>query len=128
MRWSFFFFLAMLMSGALPVAAQQASAPSTYVFPVFADGTASNFRYRSVLKVNKIGATNPLQCTFTQRNTSAPFTGVDGTFYSADVFDGGSSPPAMTQITLDQFLPFEILRTNAQASLRVGYAKLSCTD
>lgn len=128
MRWSFFFLLAMLMPGALPVAAQQAPAPGTYVFPVFADGTASGLRYKSVLKVTKISATTPLQCTFTQRNTSAPFTGVDGTFYSADVFDGGSSPPALTQITLDQFLPFEILHTNAQSPLKTGYAKLSCAD
>jgi hypothetical protein len=62
----------------------------------------------------------------TQRNTSAPFIGVDGTLYYADVFDGGFSPPALTQITLDQFLPFEILRTNAQSPLKTGYAKLDC--
>src|SRR5262249_46342962 len=36
------------------------------------------------------------------------------------------SPPAMTQIILDQFLPWEILRTNAQSPLKTGYASLSC--
>ena len=61
-----------------------------------------------------------------QRNTSAPFIGVDGYSYSADVFDAGFSPPALTPITLDQFLPWEILRTNAQSPLKIGYAKLSC--
>jgi len=103
-----------------------AAAANDYVFPLFVDGATNGLSYRSALKIIKTSATSPLQCTLTQRNTSAPFTGIDGTSYSADVFDGGFSPPALTQITLDQFLPFEILRTNAQSSLNTGYAKLSC--
>jgi hypothetical protein len=126
MRCSFVLILPMLMAGVLPVSAQSSSSLNTYVFPLFADGTGGGTSYRSVLKITKTGTTNPLQCTLTQRNTSAPFIGVDGTFYYADVFDGGFSPLALTQITLDQFLPFEILRTNAQSPLNTGYAKLSC--
>jgi hypothetical protein len=126
MRWSFFFLLTILAAGVLPVSAQPSSSSNTYVFPLFADGTGSGISYRSVLRITKTSTTNPLQCTLTQRNTSAPFIGVDGNFYYADVFDGGFSPPALTQITLDQFLPFEILRTNAQSPLKTGYAKLSC--
>src|SRR5215468_4650858 len=126
MRWSFFFLLTILAAGVLPVSAQPSSSSNTYVFPLFADGTGSGISYRSVLRITKTSTTNPLQCTLTQRNTSAPFIGVDGNFYYADVFDGGFSPPALTQITLDQFLPFEILRTNAQSPLQTGYAKLSC--
>src|SRR5262249_10358274 len=90
------------------------------------DGTAGDSVYRSILKITKETAASALPCALTQRNTSASFTGVDGTFYSADVFDGGFSPPALTQITLDQFLPWEILRSNAQSSLKSGYARLSC--
>jgi hypothetical protein len=103
-----------------------AQSSNTYIFPFFVDGTASGISYRSTLKLNKTSTTNVLQCTLTQRNTSAPFVGVDGYVYSADVFDGGFSPPAQTQITLDPFLPWEILRTNAQSPLRTGYAKLTC--
>ena len=104
-----------------------AQSSNTYVFPLFIDGTASGTSYRSTLKLDKTSTTPTLQCTLTQRNTSAPFVGVDGYVYSADVFDGGSSPPALTQITLDPFLPWEILRTNAQSPLKTGYAKLACT-
>jgi len=118
MRWPVFILLSLF--------ATQTAAAADYVFPLFADGTTSGVSYRSTLKITNTSATNPLQCTVTQRNTSAAFTGVDGTVYSADVFDGGFSPPALTEITLDRFLPWEILRTNAQASLKTGYAKLSC--
>jgi hypothetical protein len=125
MRWSFVLILLMLTAGVVPAGAQ--SSPSNaYLFPLFADGTDSGMSYRSVLRITKNSTTNPLQCTLTQRNTSAPFMGIDGTLYYADVFDGGFSPPALTQITLDQFLPFEILRTNAQSPLKTGYAKLNC--
>jgi hypothetical protein len=125
MRWSFVLILLMLTAGVVPAGAQSSSL-NTYVFPLFTDGTDSGMSYRSVLRITKNSTTNPLQCTLTQRNTSAPFMGIDGTLYYADVFDGGFSPPALTQITLDQFLPFEILRTNAQSPLKTGYAKLDC--
>jgi hypothetical protein len=111
--------------GGLPAWSQSAPSSQVYVFPLFIDGAAGAVRYRSTLKIRNLDA-GTLQCTLTQRNTSSPFVGVDGGFYPADVFDGGFSPPAQTQITLDRFLPWEILRTNAQSSLRIGYASLSC--
>ena len=119
MRWVAFILIYLL--GRL-----EGAAANDYVFPLFVDGATTGMSYRSTLKITNTSTTNPLQCTLTQRNTSATFTGVDGTFYSADIFDGGFSPPALTQITLDRFLPFEILRTNSQAPLKTGYAKLSC--
>lgn len=126
MRWSVYLVAFILTACVLPARAQQAASPNVYVFPLFLDGTTGGATYRSVLKITNTSTTNPMQCTLTQRNTSSPFVGVDGTSYSADVFDGGFSPPALTQITLDRFLPWEILRTNAQSSLKSGYAKLSC--
>jgi hypothetical protein len=120
MRWVASLLLS-LFAGTLP-----AGASNDYVFPLFADGATSGISYRSTLRITNTSTTNPLQCTLTQRNTNAPFIGVDGSFYSADVFDAGFSPPAITQVTLDRFLPWEILRTNAQSSLKTGYAKLSC--
>src|SRR5262249_24336284 len=104
----------------LPARAQPAPTSSVYVFPLFADGTAGGTSYRSVLRISKTSGTNPMQCTLTQRNTSASFVGVDGFSYPADVFDAGFSPPALTQITLDQFLPWEILRSDSQSSLKTG--------
>jgi hypothetical protein len=110
----------------VPVNAQTTPASNVYVFPLFVDGSCNGITYRSTLKITKTSATNPTQCQLIQRNTSAPFTGVSGNFYFADVFDGGFSPPALTLLTLDQFLPFEILRTNGQSPLKSGYATLSC--
>jgi len=124
-RPSLIVFLAMLFH-VLHAQAQSTSPSNVYVFPLFVDGAAGGFSYRSTLRIVKTSATNPMQCTLTQRNTSAPFIGVDGTVYSADVLDAGYSPPAVTPITLDQFLPWEILRTNAQSSLKTGYARLAC--
>jgi hypothetical protein len=108
------------------IALQITAQPSIYIFPLFADGTAGGTNYRSILQITKTSAANPLQCTLSQRNTSAPFLGLNGNVYSADVVDAGFSPLAVTQIVLDQSLPFEILRTNAQTSLKTGYVKLSC--
>src|SRR4030095_7218929 len=121
-------FLVVLLAltfGGLPAWSQSPPASQVYVFPLFIDGAAGGLRYRSTLKIRNLEA-GTLQCALTQRNTSAAFVGVDGVFYSADVFDGGFSPPAQTQITLDRFLPWEILRTNAQSTLKTGYASLSC--
>jgi len=126
MWWRLFVVLLLLCGGVLPARAQSSPAPTVYVFPLFADGALGGTSYRSTLRITKTSAANPLRCTLTQRNTAAPFTGVDGNFYSADVLDAGSSPPAVTQITLDQFLPWEILRTAGQSPLKTGYAKLSC--
>jgi hypothetical protein len=117
-----------LAAGPKPARAQSSGPANVYVFPLFADGTAHGTSYRAVLTVARTGATDTLQCTLTQRNTSASFTGVDGYTYSADVLDAGFSPPALTQLTLDRYLPWEILRTHGEAPLKAGYAKLSCPD
>jgi hypothetical protein len=121
--WFFVANLFLLACTARPARAQSATA---YIFPFFVDGTAGGFTYRSTLKLSKDTAASLLQCTLTQRNTSAPMVGVDGYVYSADVFDAGYSPPALTSITLDRFLPWDILSTTAQSPLKTGYAKLSC--
>jgi hypothetical protein len=126
MRRHLFIVLLLLATGALPAIAQSSATPNVYVFPLFADGTAGGTSYRSTVRITNTSSTSPLRCTLTQRNTSAPFVGVDGTIYSADVLDAGFSPPAVTPITFDQFLPWEILRTGAQTPLKTGYAKLSC--
>src|SRR5437016_3144384 len=126
MYWRLLIFLCFIAAGASRLDAQSSTISNVYVFPLFADGTAGGTSYRSTVKVTKTSAPNPLQCTLVQRNTSAPFTGIDGFFYSADVLDAGFSPPAQSLVILDQFLPFEILRTNAQAALKTGYAKLTC--
>jgi len=104
----------------------QTQASNVYVFPLFVDGASGGISYQSVVRITKTTTANPLQCQLIQRNTSAAFTGVDGSTYTADVLDSGFSPPALTQLTLDQFLPFEILRTNGQSALKTGYAKLAC--
>src|SRR5205823_7973172 len=120
MYWRLLIFLCFIAAGASRLDAQSSTISNVYVFPLFADGTAGGTSYRSTLKITKTSPPNPLQCTLVQRNTSAPFIGVDGYSYSADVFDAGFSPPALTPITLDQFLPWEILRTNAQSPLKIG--------
>jgi len=121
-----FIVLLLLTTGVSPANAQAPASSNVYVFPLFVDGTAGGTGYRSVLRITKTSAQSPLQCTLTQRNTSAPFIGAGGDFYPADVLDAGFSPPAVTQLTLDPFLPWEILRTSAQSPLKTGYAKLSC--
>jgi len=100
-----FIILLLLTAGVLPAVAQS-TASNVYVFPLFVDGTAGATSFRSTLKITNTSGSTPLQCSFVQRNTSATFTGVDGDFYTADVFDAGFSPPALTLITLDKFLPF----------------------
>jgi hypothetical protein len=126
MRWSLFIVALLVCAGVSPARAQSPTPSNVYVFPLFVDGTMNGSSYRSIMNIIKTDAMDPMQCSLTQRNTSAPFTGVDGNFYSADVFDGGFSPPALTLITLDRFLPWEILRTGAQSPLKTGYAVLSC--
>jgi hypothetical protein len=125
MRWLLLFALLASMLMALPAGAQPATS-NVYVFPLFADGSNGTTSYRSTLKISKTSTANSMQCSLVQRNTAAPFVGVDGTVYDADVIDAGFSPPALTPITLDQYLPFEILRTNAQSTLKTGYAKITC--
>jgi hypothetical protein len=119
--------VALLLIGAsAPFAAAQTPTPSVYVFPMFVDGTGGGQTYRSILRIIRTTGTGPLQCSVTQRNTSATFVGVNGNVYTADVLDAGASPPAVSTVTLDPFLPWEILRTGGQSALRTGYTKLSC--
>jgi hypothetical protein len=120
------FFLCAAMFDAVPINAQTPAASNLYVFPLFVDGSSGGVTYRSTLKITKTSTSNPMPCQLIQRNTSAAFTGIAGYFYPAEVFDGGFSPPALTLLTLDQFLPFEILRSNGQSGLKTGYATLSC--
>src|SRR5215471_10782483 len=96
----------LLMAMGASGAHGQSTAPNVYVFPLFVDGTLGTTSFRSTLKVTNTSGMNPMQCSLVQRNTAAPFTGIDGDFYTADVFDGGFSPPALTApITLSNFLP-----------------------
>jgi hypothetical protein len=118
--------LLILMSMGALSAHGQTTSSNVYVFPLFVDGTQGATSFRSTLKITNTSSVNPMQCSFVQRNTSASFTGVDGDFYTADIFDGGFSPPALTIVTLSNFLPFEILRTSAATRLKSGYAKLTC--
>src|SRR5215831_6291523 len=94
----------LISMGALSAHGQTTSS-NVYIFPLFVDGALGTTSFRSTLKITNTSSTNPMQCSFVQRNTSAPFTGIDGDFYTADVFDAGFSPPALTIITLSNFLP-----------------------
>jgi hypothetical protein len=125
MYWRLFLVVLFLTGGALRIDAQTSSS-NVYVFPLFVDGGAVGTSYRTTLKITKTSGPSSMQCTLVQRNTSAPLTGFDGMFYPADVFDGGFSPPARTEVFLDPTRPFEIMRTNAQAALKTGYATLTC--
>src|ERR1041384_6367594 len=112
MRFRSCIFLLLIAMGAVSAHGQTTSS-KVYIFPLFVDGTLGTTSFRSTLKITNTSSVNPIQCNFVQRNTSAPFIGVDGDFYTADVFDGGFSPPALSVIYLSNFLPFEILRTSA---------------
>ena len=126
MRFRSSILLLLIAVGALSAYGQTTSS-NVYTFPLFIDGTLGTTSFRSTLKITNTSNLNPMQCSLVQRNTSAPFTGIDGDFYTADVTDGGFSPPALTApITLSNFLPFEILRTSAATPLKSGYAKLTC--
>jgi len=112
-------------AGVLPAAAQTTGS-NVYVFPLFVDGTSGATSFKSTLRITNTGTLTSMQCQLVQRNTAAPFTGINGDFYTADVIDAGFSPSAITVLILNQFLPFEILRTAAVTPLASGYAKLSC--
>jgi hypothetical protein len=125
MRFRSCILLLLIAVGALSAYGQTTST-NVYTFPLFVDGTLGTTSFRSTLKITNTSSLNPMRCNFVQRNTSAPFTGIDGDFYTADIFDGGFSPPALTIIDLSNFLPFEILRTSAATPLKSGYGKLTC--
>src|SRR5262249_30591743 len=119
------FIVLLFLVGGAPRAGAQSST-NVYVFPLIADGTAGGSSYRSTLKMTRVSGSTTVQCTLTQRNTSASFTGATGYFYPAYTVDAGFSPAAQSLIVLDPYLPWEIPRTTAQTALQTGYAKLSC--
>jgi hypothetical protein len=121
-----FLVLVFLIGGAPRAGAQSSSSSNVYVFPLFADGTAGGTSYRSTLKMTRVTGSTTVQCTLTQRNTSASFNGATGYFYPAYTVDAGFSPAAQSLINFYPYLPWEILRTSGQSALHTGYAKLSC--
>jgi hypothetical protein len=124
----FFTVLVLLGAGVLQVGAQTPAPSNDYVFPLFVDGTANGSTYRSVVRVSNTGSTSPNACVLNQRNTNASFTGIQGgpNYYVANLIDAGFSPLSVTQVRLDPFVPFEVLRTSGQSALTTGYVKLSC--
>src|SRR5262249_28897871 len=126
MYWRLFMVSLFLIGGAPPAGAQSPTTSNVYVFPLFANGTSSGTSYTSTIKMTRISGSTSMQCTLTQRNTSAAFTGATGYFYPAYTTDAGFSPAAQSVVILYPYLPWEILRTNAQSPLQMGYAKLSC--
>lgn len=118
-----------LLMAALSFSAQ-AQAPSNVqnFYPLLLDGTFGGSQYRTTLKMMSTDPSHPLvQCVLTQRQTNAPFLGINGDFYAADVFDAGDNPPAMTTIVLDRYLPWEILQSTGSSGLKSGYAVLVCS-
>jgi hypothetical protein len=126
MYWRLFIVLLFLIGGAPRAGAQSSTTSNVYVFPLFADGTTGGTSYRSTLKMTRVSGSTTVQCSLVQRNTSASFTGATGYFYPAYTVDAGFSPASQSLINFYPYLPWEILRTNAQSALRTGYAKLSC--
>jgi hypothetical protein len=118
-----------LATGVSPLRAQTTTPPpAAQVFPLFADGSSGGITYVSQIKLFNTDATNPsVQCNVTQRNTAASFVGIHGDKYFADIFDAGDSPPALTTVFLNSFLPWEVLRSSAQGALKTGYATVSCS-
>ena len=131
MYWRLFIVSLFLIGVGAPRAGAQSSTTShVYIFPLMADGTAAGTSYRSTLKMTRVSGSTAMECTVTQRNTSASFTGATGYFYPAYVTDAGFSPASQSLVILDPHLglPWEILRTSGQSPLQTGYAKLSCPE
>jgi hypothetical protein len=119
--------MALLFWPSMPAGAQT-PAGSLHVFPIFVDGISNGIAYRSSLKIINVDHGDPsLQCTLTQRHTAAAFIGLNGDRYFSEVFEAGDSPAAVASIALDRFLPWEVLRSTANAPLSVGYATLACS-
>jgi hypothetical protein len=117
----------LLAVGALEAAAQTSTA-TTYVFPLFVNGSSGGSSYRSVLRLSNTSSTPTMQCSLNQRNTAAQFVGIQNipTQYTTNVIQAGISPLSQTQVILSPSLPLDILRTNGQGALTTGYATLSC--
>jgi len=126
MSWRLFIVSLFLIGWAPPAGAQSSTTSNVYVFPLFADGTTAGTSYRSTVKMTRVSGSTSMQCTLTQRKTSASFNGATGYFYPAYQTDAGFSPASESIVTLYPYLPWEILRTSAQSPLQTGYAKLSC--
>src|SRR5437764_15391226 len=106
MYWRLLIVLSILIAWAPPAGAQSSTTSNVYIFPLFADGTAAGTSYRSTLKMTRVSGSTSMQCTVTQRNTHAAFTGAAGDFYPAYVTDAGFSPAAESLVILDSHLPF----------------------
>jgi hypothetical protein len=114
---------------ATSLLAATATQSQTYVFPLFIDGTTTTGGYKSEVRLSRASAGQSLiQCNLSQHGTSSSFLGIDGFLYPADVFDSGFNGEAITTLTLDSFLPWEILRTTASRSVASGYSTLACSD
>ena len=126
MYWRVFTVFLLLGTCALQAGAQ--SAANLYVFPLIVDGTSGGTSFRSTLKVNSTDGKTGLACTFSQRNTSASLTGLDGFLYPTFVVDAGFSPLSQALLYQHVNLSSEILRTSAAGPLKSGYAELSCPN
>jgi hypothetical protein len=115
-------------TGVQLLAAAAAQSP-TFLFPLFIDGTTTTGAYKSEVRLSRASNGQSLvQCNLNQRVTSSSFLGIHGYLYPADVFDSGDHAAAITTLTLDASLPWEILRTTASRGMLSGYAMLECTD
>lgn len=123
-------FLATVLIGicALQSGAQTTPASNVYVFPLFVDGMSGGFSFRSTLRVNSTDNQTGLACTFSQRNTSASLTGLDGFLYPSQIFDAGFSPLSVALLYQHLNRPSEILKTGGQGPQKTGYAKLACPN
>src|SRR3954453_8987549 len=126
MYWRLFTAFLLLGTCALQVGAQ--SAANLYVFPLIVDGTSGGTSFRSTLKVTSTDGKTGLACTFSQRNTSASLTGLDGFLFPTFVVDAGFSPLSQALLYQHVNLSSEILRTSATGPLKSGYAELSCPN
>src|SRR5579862_5511866 len=114
MYWRVFIVSLFLIGGVPRAGAQSSTSSNVYIFPLFADGSTGGTTYRSTVKVTRVTSSTTIQCTLTQRNTSASFTGATGYFYPAYTVDAGFSPASQSLITFYPYLPWEILRTSGQ--------------
>ena len=124
--WRFCVVLLILGTCALQAGAQAPPA-NLYVFPMFVDGNVPGAAiFKSTLRIASTTNTNPVNCTLSQRNTSATLTGASGYVYITSVVTGDFSPLSVTTIKQPIGLSSEIARTSGQPALKTGYAELSC--
>ena len=124
--WRFCVVLLILGTCALEAGAQAPSS-NLYVFPLFVDGSVPGAAlFRSVLRITSTTTTDAVNCTLSQRNTSASMAGASGYQYITSVVTGDFSPLSVTTIKQPIGLSTEIVRTSGLPPLKTGYAELSC--